>query len=103
MLNADILSKLVVLFSKMARSNLAVQVEKAGVEELGQLERKIIRLVGSGLSTKEIAETLYLSQGTVRNYLSVILSKLNLRDRTQLAIWAVQTGAAAEGPDDGRE
>ncbi len=97
MLNADILSKLVVLFSKMARANLAVQVENAGVEELGQLERKIIRLVGQGFSTREIAETLYLSQGTVRNYLSGILSKLDLRDRTQLAIWAVQTGVAAEG------
>ena len=34
----------------------------------------------------------FLSEGTVRNYLSIILSKLNLRDRTQLAIWAVQTG-----------
>ena len=35
---------------------------------------------------------LFLSEGTVRNYLSTILAKLNLRDRTQLAIWSVQTG-----------
>ncbi len=104
MLNADILSKLMVLFSKIARSNLTVQAETAGVEELGQLERKIIRLVGQGFSTKEIAETLYLSQGTVRNYLSTILNKRNLRDRTQLAIWAVQTGVAAEEiQGDGRD
>ena len=46
-----------------------------------------------GMSNKEIASELALSEGTVRNYLSSVLSKLELRDRTQLAIWAVQTGA----------
>lgn len=45
------------------------------------------------MSNKEIASELVLSEGTVRNYLSSVLSKLELRDRTQLAIWAVQTGA----------
>ena len=50
-------------------------------------------ITGSGLSNKEIAAKLSLSEGTVRNSLSTILGKLNLRDRTQLAIWAVQTGA----------
>lgn len=44
-----------------------------------------------GASNREIAEALKLSEGTVRNYLSTILNKLDLRDRTQLAIWAVQT------------
>ena len=48
--------------------------------------------VGYGESNKEIAAKLFLSEGTVRNYLSTILAKLNLRDRTQLAIWSVQTG-----------
>lgn len=50
--------------------------------------------VGTGAANKEIAEALNLSDGTVRNYLSTILNKLDLRDRTQLAIWAVQTNAA---------
>ncbi len=45
------------------------------------------------MSNKEIAAKLNLSDGSVRNSLSSILSKLDLRDRTQLAIWAVQTGA----------
>lgn len=47
--------------------------------------------MGKGKSNREISKTLFLSEGTVRNYLSGILSKLDLRDRTQLAIWAVQS------------
>ena len=48
------------------------------------------------MTTKEIAQKLYLSEGTVRNYVSIVLSKLELRDRTQLAIWAVQTGVTMQ-------
>ena len=54
---------------------------------LSEKEIQIITQVANGLSNKEIAETLYLSEGTVRNYISVILEKLQLRDRTQLAIF----------------
>lgn len=50
-------------------------------------EREIIVLVAEGLSNKEIACQLYLSEGTVRNSLTTILEKLSLRDRTQLAIF----------------
>lgn len=55
--------------------------------DLSDKEVHIITLVADGKSNKEIAENLYLSEGTVRNYLSNILLKLNLRDRTQLAIF----------------
>ena len=50
-------------------------------------ELEIVRLVAEGLSNKEIAARIFLSEGTVRNQLSVILDKLGLRDRTQLAIF----------------
>lgn len=52
-----------------------------------QKEFEIISLVADGLSNKEIASNLYLSEGTVRNTITIILQKLNLRDRTQLAIF----------------
>ena len=50
-------------------------------------EMELVTLVADGRTNREIAETLFLSEGTVRNYLSVILEKLSLRDRTQLAIF----------------
>lgn len=50
-------------------------------------ELEIIELVADGLSNREIAGELCLSEGTVRNYLSTILEKLELRDRTQLAVF----------------
>ena len=50
-------------------------------------EREIIELVAAGLSNKEIAAKLFLGEGTVRNYISTLLEKLSLRDRTQLAVF----------------
>lgn len=97
LLNEDIALKVLKMFRRMARSNVALAVDKKAFEGLGKAELKIIRQVGKGLSNKEIAYELHLSEGTVRNYLSTILSKLDLRDRTQLAIWAVQTGIINEG------
>jgi len=58
--------------------------------EISEKEYEIITLVADGLSNKEIASNLYLSEGTVRNYLSSILEKLELRDRTQLAVFYYQ-------------
>ena len=53
-------------------------------------ESEIIELIAKGHSNKEIAEKLFLSEGTIRNYLSTILEKLELRDRTQLAVFYYQ-------------
>lgn len=102
MINEDIASKVVKLFSEMAQKNIAIQVNEQQTADLKTTEWQIISLVGSGLSNKEIAAKLNLSEGTIRNALSTILSKLNLRDRTQLAIWAVQTGAVNRRFTDGK-
>ncbi len=57
---------------------------------LNKKEEEIIVLVADGLSNKEISSRLFLSEGTVRNYISTILEKLELRDRTQLAVFYYQ-------------
>lgn len=76
----DIVSKIPSLID----SSSIVDFSVFGITEK---ELDIITLVAEGLSNKEIANKLYLSEGTVRNSLSTILGKLNLRDRTQLAIF----------------
>lgn len=60
--------------------------------QLKEKEVEIIRLVASGMNNQEIADQLYLSLGTVKNNVSSILDKLELRDRTQLAIFAFEKG-----------
>ncbi|NBK96533.1 MAG: response regulator transcription factor [Erysipelotrichia bacterium] len=53
---------------------------------LNEKELELLRCVADGLNNKEIANKLYLSEGTIRNYLSDLMNKLQVRDRTQLAI-----------------
>lgn len=91
MINEDIAGKVVKMFSQMARENAAIiTVDEGYIKEITESEWKVIGLVSKGLSNKEIAAELFLTEGSVRNYLSSVLKKLDLRDRTQLAIWAVQ-------------
>ncbi|MFM2429705.1 MAG: hypothetical protein RLZZ511_918 [Cyanobacteriota bacterium] len=51
-------------------------------------ETEILQLLGQGLNNKEIAQQLYLTEGTVKNHISRILAELGMRDRTQAALWA---------------
>lgn len=97
MINPEIASKVVELFSEMAQSHYDVMIEADNIEKLTEMEWKIVKYVGRGMSNKEIAEHIGLSEGTVRNYISTVLSKTGLRDRTQLAIWEVQSGAKYRG------
>jgi DNA-binding NarL/FixJ family response regulator len=64
------------------------EVLPPGLTELTGRERDVLRLIAKGASNREIAEVLHLSEGTIRNYISNILTRLNLRDRTQAAILA---------------
>ncbi len=76
----DIVDKLPELMSKKGRPDYEAF-------DISEKEVEIIEEVAAGYSNKEIAERLFLSEGTVRNYISTILDKLELRDRTQLAIF----------------
>lgn len=76
----DIVSKIPSLISSSSKPDFSAY----GITEK---ELDIIAIVAEGLSNKEIANKLFLSEGTVRNSLSAILEKLKLRDRTQLAIF----------------
>lgn len=67
-----------------SRRSINEELTRNGISEK---EISIIELVAEGYNNKEIAEQLFLSEGTVRNYLSAVLEKLELRDRTQLAVF----------------
>ncbi|ERI93709.1 putative response regulator protein VraR [Clostridiales bacterium oral taxon 876 str. F0540] len=76
----DIVTKIPTLINNSSKANFS----SFGITDK---ELDIITNVAEGLSNKEIASKLYLSEGTVRNSITTILEKLNLRDRTQLAIF----------------
>lgn len=78
--NTEIITKIPSLMSKQSKNTSAEL-------DLSEREHMILSLVAKGMNNKEISQTLFLSEGTVRNYLSTMLDKLNLRDRTQLAIF----------------
>ncbi|ODH00938.1 DNA-binding response regulator [Nostoc sp. KVJ20] len=60
----------------------------SSLTELTPREKEVLRLIATGASNREIAQELYISEGTVKNHVTNILNRLNLRDRTQAAIWA---------------
>ena len=68
----------------------SVAGQKKPALELTERELAIIRLVGEGKNNAEIAQELHLTIGTVKNYVSHLLTKLDLRDRTQIAIYALK-------------
>ncbi len=71
-------------------SDTGQSIEKSDVIDLTDREKSIIRLIVDGKNNKEIALELCITEGTVKNVMTVILEKLKLRDRTQLAIYAIK-------------
>jgi DNA-binding NarL/FixJ family response regulator len=98
----DVVEKLPTIMSKAATNETSSKDQpgddsKSGLSEdkvnllkerdINDKEYELIQLVAKGYTNKEISETIFLSEGTVKNYISNILDKLELRDRTALAIW----------------
>lgn len=86
----SITAKLIAEFSRLPRSSANRKQEIA--EPLSPREMEILRLVATGDSNKEIADKLVISEGTVKNHLSSILSKLSAKDRLQAVIRAREVG-----------
>ncbi|QQZ11275.1 response regulator [Heyndrickxia vini] len=64
----------------------------SSIDELTSREIEVLKLLGNGLNNREIADTLFITEGTVKNHVSNIIQKLEIRDRTQAAIYAVRYG-----------
>jgi DNA-binding NarL/FixJ family response regulator len=76
------------VFQEVRRA--AREEEASAFAELTQQEMHVLQLVSEGRTNRQIAEMLFLGEGTVRNYVSSILSKLNVRNRAEAAAYAVQ-------------
>lgn len=88
------------LFSRLANTPFhSAQESDEAFKALTAQELRIMQLIGRGLSNKEIMIEVNFSEGTVRNYISNILKKLDLRDRTQIAILAIQSGLLLKNPE----
>jgi DNA-binding NarL/FixJ family response regulator len=83
------------LFAQVSQG--ALPLETSIAESLTERERDVLRLLARGLNNTDIAERLYLSEGTVRNYVSSIFAKLGVSDRTQAAVIALRYGLADLG------
>lgn len=78
------------LFNHIAGTNASIDTSLANT--LSACEREVLRLLADGLSNADIAKELFLSEGTVRNYVSSLFIKLGVNDRTQAAVVALQHG-----------
>ncbi|MGF1513438.1 MAG: response regulator [Elainellaceae cyanobacterium] len=64
--------------------------DRRSMEKLTSREREVLALIAEGASNREIAQILHITEKTVKNHVSNILTRVNLRDRTQLAVWAIK-------------
>jgi DNA-binding NarL/FixJ family response regulator len=90
--NPEVASKIISENPSHSRKNSVEEIKDN--YSLSDKEISIIKEIANGLSNKEIGEKLFLSEGTIKNNISIILSKLALRDRTQLTIFAFKNNIA---------
>lgn len=76
--------------ARMLAERLRARKESESVEPITERERDVLRLLGQGMSNKEIGAELFITERTARTYVSNILGKLGLQSRTQAALWAVE-------------
>lgn len=79
------------LLSSLSNQNITTK-PLSKTEALTEKEQEILRLMASGCSNKEIAQALFKSEGTIKNHVSNILSKLGVRDRTRAVLLAIENG-----------
>lgn len=84
LIHPDVAAKMMKFIGSDSTSKVNNSISKQGLNET---ETKIVEHIAEGMTNKEISETIHLSEGTVKNYITEILSKLSLRDRTQIAIF----------------
>ena len=90
-LDPSVAAKVVQEFSRVS-SMVGGTSSEVLPESLSEREIELLGLVASGMSNKEIAETLFITEGTVKNHITHILGKLSVRDRTQAALKAKELG-----------
>jgi DNA-binding NarL/FixJ family response regulator len=91
-LQPSVAAKVVAEFTRLTQTQASPSKDSALLDTLSERELEILRLVASGASNKEIANTLFITEGTAKNHLTNILSKLGVRDRTQAALKAKELG-----------
>jgi DNA-binding NarL/FixJ family response regulator len=89
-LQPSVTSRVIAEFARLSDQPTAASATL--VEPLSDREREILRLISNGSSNREIADRLFITEGTVKNHVTNILSKLNVRDRTQAALKARELG-----------
>ncbi len=89
LIQSEVAVKVIEKFSQLAKDTVDKPIDPK-VELLTEREIEICRLIAEGKNNQEIAEELFLSQGTVKNHITRVLIKLDLRDRTQLAVFTIK-------------
>lgn len=92
-INKDILSPIVLNMPNESKNSKNKDIDIYGINiSLTERELKIVSMIVDGKDNKEIGASLFIAEGTVKNIITEIISKLQLKDRTQLAVYAVKNG-----------